>query len=271
LHPQHGRHEQETLKLLDFNYIDEDIVSLRKQMQIIVNISADSDSLSPNSMLSPLSEPDEPDGSKESPKSQRESPVQHTDDDEDRPLASRMPPPVARIGKTVSGRHAAVTSQHPSSQHSSSKMERMNPAHLERLTTGITIDTNAPSSARSEKPCVMELRQGLIRIVPVFSDGESKSLVILTGLKTLFQKQLPKMPREYISRLVYDHNSRALAIVKNGWKVVGGILFRPFAHRGFAEIVFLATASIDQIKVRYKSMGSEALDTLQYRVTAGCS
>lgn len=57
------------------------------------------------------------------------------------------------------------------------------------------------------------------------------------------------MPREYIARLVYDSNSRALAIIKKGYKVVGGICFRPFPHRGFAEIVFFATASVDQVKV----------------------
>ena len=58
------------------------------------------------------------------------------------------------------------------------------------------------------------------------------------------------MPREYIARLVYDTNSKCLAIIKRGLKVVGGICYRPFPHRGFAEIVFFATASIDQVKVR---------------------
>jgi hypothetical protein len=75
-------------------------------------------------------------------------------------------------------------------------------------------------------------------------------MIILTGLKTLFQVQLPKMPREYIARLTYDSNSRGLAIIKRGYKVVGGILFRPFPHRGFTEIVFFATSSVDQEKVR---------------------
>jgi histone acetyltransferase len=86
--------------------------------------------------------------------------------------------------------------------------------------------------------------------VPVENDGAPRSSVILTGLKTLFQKQLPKMPREYIARLVYDTNSRGLAIIKRGYKVVGGICFRPFPHRGFAEIVFFATNGVDQVKVR---------------------
>ena len=86
-------------------------------------------------------------------------------------------------------------------------------------------------------------------MTPVENDLQPRSLLILTGLKTLFQKQLPNMPREYIARLVYDSNSRGLAIIKRGYKVVGGICYRPFPHRGFAEIVFFATASADQEKV----------------------
>lgn len=93
------------------------------------------------------------------------------------------------------------------------------------------------------------MRKGIIQVVPVANDRQPRSLVLLTGLKTLFQKQLPKMPREYIARLVYDNNSRCLAIIKRGYKVVGGICFRPFPHRGFAEIVFFATTSVDQVKV----------------------
>ena len=96
------------------------------------------------------------------------------------------------------------------------------------------------------------MRQGLIQVVAVENDKTQRSLIILTGLKTLFQKQLPKMPREYIARLVYDSNSKALVIIKHGYKVVGGICYRPFQQRGFAEIVFFATASVDQIKVRQK-------------------
>ena len=103
---------------------------------------------------------------------------------------------------------------------------------------------------RTEKPSLVELRNGLIQVTPVENDQQPRSLIILTGLKTLFQKQLPKMPREYIARLVYDNNSKSLAIIKRGYKVAGGICYRPFPHRGFAEIVFFATNSADQEKVK---------------------
>ena len=102
---------------------------------------------------------------------------------------------------------------------------------------------------KPEKPSAIELRKGIIQIIPVENDGHPRSHVILTNLKTLFRKQLPVMPREYIARLVFDSNSKCLAICKRGYKVVGGICYRPFPHRGFAEIVFFATASISQEKV----------------------
>lgn len=95
------------------------------------------------------------------------------------------------------------------------------------------------------------MRQGIIQVAAVENDKTPRSYFILTGLKTLFQKQLPKMPREYIARLVYDSNSKSLAIIKHGYKVVGGICYRPFPLRGFAEIVFFSTASVDQVKVRF--------------------
>ncbi|KAH8119107.1 histone acetyltransferase GCN5 [Phellopilus nigrolimitatus] len=104
------------------------------------------------------------------------------------------------------------------------------------------------STVRPEKAVYVEMRQGVIQVTAVENDKSPRALIILTGLKTLFQKQLPKMPREYIARLVYDTNSKALAIVKHGFKVVGGICYRPFPQRGFAEIVFFATASVDQVK-----------------------
>ncbi|KAF9058808.1 Bromodomain-containing protein [Rhodocollybia butyracea] len=133
--------------------------------------------------------------------------------------------------------------------------EKLDDAQLDRLATGVPVDseTTAVSNCifppvKTEKAATVELRRGIIRVLPVANDRLPRSMILMTGLKTLFQKQLPKMPRDYIARLVYDDNSRALAIVKRGQKVVGGICFRPFPHRGFAEIVFFATASVDQVK-----------------------
>ena len=54
-------------------------------------------------------------------------------------------------------------------------------------------------------------------------------------LKNIFSKQLPKMPKDYIVRLVFDRNHRSLALIKNN-KVIGGICFRTFWQQQFIEI-----------------------------------
>ncbi|KAI0103333.1 histone acetyltransferase GCN5 [Nemania sp. FL0031] len=99
-----------------------------------------------------------------------------------------------------------------------------------------------------ERPAVVEERNGDIEFRVVNNDGSKDSCIILTGLKCLFQKQLPKMPKEYIARLVYDRNHLSIAIVKQPLEVIGGITFREFRVHKFAEIVFCAIASDQQVK-----------------------
>ncbi|RMJ11092.1 Histone acetyltransferase GCN5 [Fusarium euwallaceae] len=99
-----------------------------------------------------------------------------------------------------------------------------------------------------EKPAVIEERNGEIEFRVVNNDNERESLIILTGLKCIFQKQLPKMPKDYIARLVYDRTHLSIAIVKKPLEVVGGITYRPFKGRRFAEIVFCAISSDQQVK-----------------------
>ncbi|SPO02121.1 probable histone acetyltransferase [Cephalotrichum gorgonifer] len=99
-----------------------------------------------------------------------------------------------------------------------------------------------------EKPAVIEERTGEIEFRVVNNDGDRESLIVLTGLKCIFQKQLPKMPKDYIARLVYDRTHLSIAIVKKPLEVVGGITYRPFKGRRFAEIVFCAISSDQQVK-----------------------
>ncbi|KAI9596556.1 putative histone acetyltransferase [Syncephalis fuscata] len=82
----------------------------------------------------------------------------------------------------------------------------------------------------------------------VINDNQRDSLILLTGLKNIFQKQLPKMPKEYIARLVYDRKHAGLAIVRPTLRVLGGITYRVFEERGFVEIVFCAVSSTEQVK-----------------------
>lgn len=98
------------------------------------------------------------------------------------------------------------------------------------------------------QPAVLEERSGEIEFRVVNNDGTAESTIILTGLKCLFQKQLPKMPKDYIARLVYDRTHKSIAIVKKPLEVIGGISYREFRAREFAEIVFCAVSSDQQVK-----------------------
>jgi len=78
------------------------------------------------------------------------------------------------------------------------------------------------------------------------------------GLKSLFSKQLPKMPKEYIARLVFDRRHKTLALLSDDPRVqggdeeiIGGICYRPYHDMRFAEIAFCAVSGMQQVKVRY--------------------
>ncbi|NXG53410.1 KAT2A acetyltransferase, partial [Psilopogon haemacephalus] len=90
--------------------------------------------------------------------------------------------------------------------------------------------------------------------------------------ENVFSHQLPRMPKEYITRLVFDpcvargrgggglgvscltlgpaahRKHKTLALIKDG-RVIGGICFRMFPTQGFTEIVFCAVTSNEQVKV----------------------
>ncbi len=71
----------------------------------------------------------------------------------------------------------------------------------------------------------------------------------LVGLKSIFSRQLPNMPREYIVRLVLDRRHRSVAVVRSKTKqVVGGITYRTFPEQRFGEIAFCAITSNEQVK-----------------------
>ncbi|KAH8828538.1 hypothetical protein DL96DRAFT_1603627 [Flagelloscypha sp. PMI_526] len=261
----------DALRLRDFNYITPDIKSLRKQM-VLPHRGVSPSTSRASSVLSDPEDQPPPTKRRRISRTISTSPLSGNSDDDDTPLASRVP--AQRGGKKQPGHHktkagTAPTSIPPPTGHTLDLMngvttngvskpptskrqrvqDRLDSGQIVQLTSGVTVDTTASTPGhKPEKIAIQELRKGLIHVTAVENDNQPRSLILLTGLKVLFQKQLPKMPREYIARLVYDTNSRGLAVIKLGYKVVGGILFRPFPHRGFAEIVFFATASVDQVK-----------------------
>ena len=74
----------------------------------------------------------------------------------------------------------------------------------------------------------------------------------LIDLKNIIAKQLPRMPRPYIVRLIMDRVHEAMIIIKKQKDqrpvILGGCVFRPFYTQKFAEIVFLALTTSEQVK-----------------------
>ena len=81
----------------------------------------------------------------------------------------------------------------------------------------------------------------------VWNDGRPEHMIALVCAKNIFAAQLPKMPKEYIARLVLDRNHRTMCIISPKG-VIGGICYRPFYSQCFAEIVFCAVTSTEQVK-----------------------
>ena len=74
-----------------------------------------------------------------------------------------------------------------------------------------------------------------------------QTMLWLIALQNVFSHQLPRMPKEYITRLVFDPKHKSLALIKDG-RPIGGICFRMFGSQGFTEIVFCAVTSNEQVK-----------------------
>jgi len=102
---------------------------------------------------------------------------------------------------------------------------------------------------------------GQISFEYVVNDGSDEASITLTGLKNIYGRQLPNMPREYIVRLVFDPRHRSVALLRRGVPI-GGITYRPFVPAvshdvrsgglrrgwGFAEIAFCAVTVTEQIR-----------------------
>lgn len=68
--------------------------------------------------------------------------------------------------------------------------------------------------------------EGDISFAYVLNDDTARNLIYLTGLKNIYGKQLPNMPKEYIVRLVMDRRHRSVALIKRNGTVIGGITYR---------------------------------------------
>ncbi|KAL3676605.1 hypothetical protein R1sor_026553 [Riccia sorocarpa] len=90
---------------------------------------------------------------------------------------------------------------------------------------------------------------GKIKFVCHYNDGVDQHMIWLIGLKNIFSRQLPNMPKEYIVRLVMDQNHKSLMLISNkNNNVLGGITYRPYASQKFGEIAFCAVTADEQVK-----------------------
>jgi histone acetyltransferase len=94
-----------------------------------------------------------------------------------------------------------------------------------------------------------------LKYIMVRNDGKPESLIKLVALKSLFSRQLPKMPRTYIARLVFDRRHTSLVILNpdpatkdTDEEVIGSICYRAFPEMRFAEIAFCAVNASHQVK-----------------------
>ncbi|KAA0052431.1 histone acetyltransferase GCN5 [Cucumis melo var. makuwa] len=92
-----------------------------------------------------------------------------------------------------------------------------------------------------------EEEAALLKFVCLSNDGVDEHMVWLIGLKNIFARQLPNMPKEYIVRLVMDRNHKSVMVIRRN-QVVGGITYRPYVSQKFGEIAFCAITADEQVK-----------------------
>ncbi|KAI4341758.1 hypothetical protein MLD38_026443 [Melastoma candidum] len=108
------------------------------------------------------------------------------------------------------------------------------------------IQTSGAYSAREES-LKREEEAGRLRFTCASNDGDDEHMIWLIGLKNIFARQLPNMPKEYIVRLVMDRNHKSVMVIRRNL-VVGGITYRPYPSQKFGEIAFCAITSDEQVK-----------------------
>ncbi|PFH32623.1 histone lysine acetyltransferase GCN5-A [Besnoitia besnoiti] len=119
-------------------------------------------------------------------------------------------------------------------------------AHANRLESILPSETGLGFLHR-DAGGAREEQMGIISFCCLTNDRRPRHMRHLVTVKNIFSRQLPKMPREYIVRLVFDRSHFTFCLCKQG-KVIGGVCFRPYFAEKFAEIAFLAVTSTEQVK-----------------------
>lgn len=74
--------------------------------------------------------------------------------------------------------------------------------------------------SQRDKNIKTQEEQGLLDFLVIRNTGENNqenldNMKLLTDLKNIIAKQLPKMPKEYIVRLVFDKHHESMLIIKS--------------------------------------------------------
>ncbi|KAH7285927.1 hypothetical protein KP509_33G051500 [Ceratopteris richardii] len=148
--------------------------------------------------------------------------------------------PIMESTKDTGGLHTGVTMGIPSVTASIVKEEPNKAGALE------TVQTSGAYCSREEN-FKREEDAGRLKFLCYSNDGIDQHMIWLIGLKNIFARQLPNMPKEYIVRLVMDRSHKSMMIIKMN-QVVGGITYRPYPSQRFGEIAFCAITADEQVK-----------------------
>ncbi|KEP64395.1 UNVERIFIED_CONTAM: histone lysine acetyltransferase GCN5-A [Hammondia hammondi] len=133
-----------------------------------------------------------------------------------------------------------------SSSHAEELLHQAVASHSSRLESILPSETGLGFLHR-DAGGAREEELGIISFCCVTNDRQPVHMRHLVTVKNIFSRQLPKMPREYIVRLVFDRAHFTYCLCKQG-RVIGGVCFRPYFREKFAEIAFLAVTSTEQVK-----------------------
>lgn len=80
--------------------------------------------------------------------------------------------------------------------------------------TNLVCETGLGFSQRDKNVKTQE-EKGIVDFIVIKNDGNLDNLKLLTDLKNIIAKQLPKMPKEYIVRLVFDRRHESMIIINS--------------------------------------------------------
>lgn len=115
-----------------------------------------------------------------------------------------------------------------------------------------------------DKGVKKENDDGIIEFQCIKNDKSEENMRYLIDLKWIIAKQLPRMPKPYIVRLIMDRIHESIIILKKveegkPKELIGGVVYRPFYDQKFFEIAFLTIVTTEQ----YKGYGTRIMNVLK--------